>query len=172
MYFENSLLDIFGFQILFATEVKQLLLAMSAGILIGAERGLLRKVATYRTFAVITTGSCVYTLLSVGAFHGVEASSYNYDVTRIAAQIVTGIGFVGAGVIFKSGNKVEGVTTAAMIWLAAAIGMACGFNKITIAIATIIIFCFLEASSQLIIFARKIRIQKASRNNNAALEDN
>ena len=149
MEFTDSILQIFSFQILVSTEVKQLLLATCAGLLIGTERGLLRKAASYRTFAIITVGSCIYTLLSVNASGTATAVGMHYDVTRIAAQVVTGIGFVGAGVIFKTGDKVEGVTTAAMIWLSAAIGMACGFNKIGIVYAGIIIFCILEISAHL-----------------------
>jgi putative Mg2+ transporter-C (MgtC) family protein len=57
----------------------------------------------------------------------------HYDVTRVAAGIVTGIGFIGGGVIFKSADRVEGITTAAMIWMTTALGMACGFNDLPLA---------------------------------------
>ena len=144
MEFTDSILQIYSSQIIISAEIKQMLLATAVGILMGTERGLLRKAATYRTFAIITVGSCIYTLLSVNASVAAASAGTHYDVTRIAAQIVTGIGFVGAGVIFKIGDKIEGVTTAAMIWLAAAIGMACGFNQIGIVYAGVIIFCCLE----------------------------
>ena len=144
MEFTDSILQIFSFQMLIAAEVKQLLFATFAGLLIGTERGLAGKSASYRTFAIITIGSCVYTLLSVQGANDIANTNIHYDVTRIAAQIVTGIGFVGAGVIFKIGDKIEGVTTAAMIWLAASVGMACGFNKIGMVCTIMIIFCCLE----------------------------
>ena len=131
---------------LISAEVKQLLFATFAGLIIGTERGFAGKSASYRTFAIITIGSCAYTLLSVSGFSSASNNGMHYDGTRIAAQIVTGIGFVGAGVIFKIGDKIEGVTTAAMIWLAASIGMACGFNRIGLAYTMVIIFCCLEVA--------------------------
>ena len=63
------------------------------------------------------------------------------DQARVAAQIVSGVGFIGGGVIFKSSDKVEGITTAALIWLAAAAGMACGFNRNDIVLWTALVSC-------------------------------
>ena len=94
--------------------------------LIGIERQLRNKAAGYRTHVLVGLGSCAFTLVSAYGFSAVLGSDVNLDPSRIAAQIVSGIGFLGAGVIFKGRSVVRGLTTAASIWVAAAIGMACG----------------------------------------------
>lgn len=152
MYFIDSTIPVFGETVPCPAYVKQVFTAVLFGILIGAERGWHKKLASYRTFAVISAGSCLYTLLSVSAN---DDPNLNYDVTRVAAQIVTGIGFVGGGVIFKTANHVEGITTAAMIWLAGAIGMACGFNRMGVALAGFLAFLSIEAVA---IIVRRIKI--------------
>ncbi|MCC6933599.1 MAG: MgtC/SapB family protein [Deltaproteobacteria bacterium] len=141
MGFIDSTIYLFGEPILIQAYVKQIMLAVVFGLIIGAERGWHKKVASYRTFAIIATGSCLYTILSM---EGMAGGSNPHDVTRVAAQIVTGIGFVGGGVIFKTGNHVEGITTAALIWLAGAIGMGCGFNHPGIAFAGFMAFLVIE----------------------------
>lgn len=95
------------------------LLAALWGGLVGLEREYRNKSAGLRTMMMISLGSCFFTMMSM--FLGGET---NPD--RIAANIVTGIGFLGAGVIFRSENKVNGITTAATIWTVAAVGMAIG----------------------------------------------
>ena len=140
MAFTESLVTVVGQPFIVPAYAKQMILAVCLGLVMGAERGLRKKMASYRTFAVIASGSCLFTLLSVSAV----GDNTNFDITRIAAQIVTGIGFVGGGVIFKTSNHVEGITTAAMIWLAAAIGMACGFNEIGMAFVGLLTFLFVE----------------------------
>jgi putative Mg2+ transporter-C (MgtC) family protein len=93
--------------------------AALCGGLIGVERELKNKPAGFRTNILICLGSCIYMaagLLVTG----------NVDPTRIAAQVVTGIGFLGAGCIVQSGNHVRGLTTAATIWVVAAIGIVAG----------------------------------------------
>jgi putative Mg2+ transporter-C (MgtC) family protein len=124
----DSTLSFFGLTILLPAEGKQLLLAAAVGLIIGVDRALRGKAASLRTFSMIATGSCLFTILSVKA-NGPNTGFH--DVTRIAAQIVTGVGFLGGGVIFKTADRVEGITTAAMIWLCSALGMACGFNQVT-----------------------------------------
>lgn len=109
---------------------KQLMLATFFGLLIGTERAWRNKVASIRTFSMICAGSCLFSLLSVS---GLPEYQTRFDPSRIAAQIITGVGFLGGGVIFKTADRIEGITTAAMIWLTAAIGMACGFNEIYLA---------------------------------------
>ena len=94
--------------------------------LIGVERQLRNKAAGYRTHVLVGLGSCAFTLVSAYGFTAVLGSDVNLDPSRIAAQIVSGIGFLGAGVIFKGRSVVRGLTTAASIWVAAAVGMACG----------------------------------------------
>ena len=113
-------------------------LAMAAGLggLIGLERELRGYPAGIRTMALITMGAMLFT----------DISQLLGGDDRIAAGIVTGIGFLGAGVIFREGYTVRGITTAATIWAAAAIGMAIGRELYLVAgLGTIIIFVVLEA---------------------------
>jgi len=116
-----EIVQIFNTDIFIPWYARQLFLASMIGIVIGIERETKGKPASLRTFSIISLGSCLYTLLSV--------EGANMDQARVAAQIVSGVGFIGGGVIFKSRDRVEGITTAALIWLAAAAGMACGFNR-------------------------------------------
>jgi putative Mg2+ transporter-C (MgtC) family protein len=106
-------------------------LAMAAvlGGIIGFERELRDREAGLRTHLVVSLGSALFTILSAYGFHAFLASGVTVvraDPTRIAAQIVTGIGFLGAGAIIRQGASVRGLTTAATLWVVAAVGMACG----------------------------------------------
>lgn len=105
-----------------AEEVLKLLLAMLVGGLIGAEREFRDKSAGFRTILLITVGSTLFTIFSLGIGNEINP-------TRIAANIVTGIGFLGAGTILREGHRVTGLTTAATIWLAAALGMGIGAGR-------------------------------------------
>jgi len=98
--------------------------AAALGGAIGLERELDEKAAGLRTHMLVSVGSALFTL--VGAYGFSEFPSGSVDPTRIAAQIVTGIGFLGAGVIFRQGFTIRGLTTAASLWLVAAVGMAAG----------------------------------------------
>ncbi len=114
----------------------RLVLAGFLGAFIGLERELRGYPAGIRTLALVALGSCLFTDVS-GLLGGDD---------RVAAQIVTGIGFIGAGVIFREGYTVRGITTAATIWSAAAIGMAIGTNLYVVAIlGAIFVFAVLEA---------------------------
>ena len=114
----------------------RLLLAGLLGGLIGLERELRGYPAGIRTIALVALGSCLFT--DISALLGGE--------DRIAAQIVTGIGFIGAGVIFREGYSVRGITTAATIWAAAAIGMAIGAELYIVGIVgAIAVFAILES---------------------------
>ena len=124
---EDSLITLGALSVKFPVVAKQLFLAAVVGLLIGFDRAIRGKIASLRTFSMISVGSCLFTILSI---EGSSGASPVLDTTRIAAQIVTGVGFLGGGVIFKTADRVEGITTAAMIWLTAALGMACGFNRI------------------------------------------
>ena len=111
----------------------QLLLAVILGSLIGLERELARKKAGMRTFALVALGSCLFSIISKLAFKefwGVPG----FDPSRIASQIVVGIGFIGAGSIIFYQSNVRGLTTAAGLWVSAAIGMAIGFKLYAIGI--------------------------------------
>ena len=92
-----------------------------AGAMLGFERESHNKPAGLRTLILITVGSAIFTILSIS----LQNSTYD----RIASNIVTGVGFVGGGVIFREGTNLKGITTAATIWVAAAIGMAIGFGN-------------------------------------------
>lgn len=116
--------------------IGRLVLAAGLGGLIGLERELRGYPAGIRTMALITMGAMLFT----------DISQLLGGDDRIAAGIVTGIGFLGAGVIFREGYTVRGITTAATIWAAAAIGMAIGRELYLVAgLGTIIIFVVLEA---------------------------
>ncbi|GAA2127724.1 MgtC/SapB family protein [Arthrobacter humicola] len=103
--------------------------------LIGVERQVRQKVAGYRTHVLVGLGSCTFTLISAYGFSAALAPGATMDPSRIAAQIVSGIGFLGAGVIFKGRNVVRGLTTAASIWVSAAVGMACGAGMLSLALS-------------------------------------
>jgi len=105
----------------------RLALAAALGGVIGLERETHRKPAGLRTNMLISLGSALFAILSVEL--GTGAGSPD----RIAAQVVTGIGFLGAGAILRSGENVHGLTTAATIWVNAAIGMAAGLGSYTVA---------------------------------------
>jgi len=101
--------------------IQRLLLAATAGGIIGAEREFRRKSAGFRTNILIAMGSALFTMLSATL-----ATAAGGDSTRIAAQILTGIGFLGAGAIIRTGRDVHGLTTASTVWVNAALGMAAG----------------------------------------------
>ena len=98
----------------------KVILAMALGYLIGLEREWHGKVVGTRTISLIAIGSALYVLMSPSIMGG--------DNSRIIAQVVSGIGFLGAGIIFKTGDTVKGLTTAATVWCAAAIGCLCGYG--------------------------------------------
>ena len=105
-------------------------LAALLGGIIGLERESRQKPAGLRTNILITLGSAVFSILSIEI--GMDAGSPD----RVAAQIVTGIGFLGAGAIMQKGMDVQGLTTAATIWVNAAIGMAVGVGSFTLAMGS------------------------------------
>lgn len=129
---------ILGINLFPATTLTQLaLLALSfvLSAIVGIERQRRLKSAGLRTHTLVGIGATVFTLVSAYGFSNVLGTDVVLDPSRIAAQIVTGIGFLGAGVIFVRQNAVNGLTTAASIWLTAAVGMACGAGMPVVAIA-------------------------------------
>ncbi len=121
-------------------EVMKLLLAILAGGLIGAEREYRDKAAGFRTIIFICVGATVFTILSLKL--GGEAES-----ARIAANVVSGVGFLGAGVILRGSGRIVGLTTASTIWLAAAVGMAIGggyieFTSIAVGLVLVVLLIF------------------------------
>jgi len=103
--------------------VLRLLLATALGAAIGFERERYGKVAGIRTHVLITMGAALFNIISIYGYEGNE-----YDASRIGAGVVAGIGFIGAGVIFRDirNNGIAGITSAACIWISAAIGLAAG----------------------------------------------
>jgi len=99
-------------------DLTKLLVALVIGAIIGAEREYRTKSAGFRTVILITVGSTLFTIVS----------NLMSNDARVASNIVTGIGFLGAGAIFKEGASVKGLTTATTIWISAAIGMAIGVD--------------------------------------------
>ena len=105
-------------------QVGELLLAFLLSSLVGLERQLRGKAAGIRTQAIVGTSSALFLLVSKYGFADVLGTSVQLDPSRIAAQVVTGIGFLGAGIILTRRGAVRGLTTAASVWETAAIGMA------------------------------------------------
>ena len=154
-------------------EAAQVSAAFIIGAIIGLEREFRSKPAGFRTMILICVGSCLYTILSkeMGSIASTD---------RIASNIVTGIGFIGAGVIFKEGITVNGLTTAALIWVTAALGMAIGYHNYPLAIvvsAMVVIALFVLEPVQRFInrFHKvkdyKIRTVELGKNFRAELED-
>ncbi len=114
----------------------RLFIAAVLGGLVGFERERIGKEAGIRTYAAVTLGACSFTLI------GLHIASPQ-DNTRIIANIVTGIGFLGAGIIFRGIEKVSGLTTAATLWAMASVGVAVAYGHFTIAIVTSLILYLL-----------------------------
>ncbi|MBC7628192.1 MAG: MgtC/SapB family protein [Ferruginibacter sp.] len=112
---------------LYYGDVFKIIVAMVIGLIIGVEREYRSKPAGLRTLMLVSVGSCIFTMLSV------KIGINNPD--RLAANIITGIGFLGAGAIFKDDNRVSGLTTATTIWVCAALGMSVGSGYIFLAFA-------------------------------------
>ena len=128
------------------------------GLSLGVEREIRGHAAGMKTMALIAVGSCLFTTL------GLEPAFGNrVDPTRIAAQIVTGVGFLGAGAILRQGLDVKGLTTAASIWVVAALGMAVGFGYYGISLFTLaVVLLMLVAIRPLEIrFIRSRRYRRA-----------
>lgn len=110
--------------------ITRLVIAGLLGGAIGAEREFRAKEAGVRTHFIVALGSALFMIISQYAF-----GDRQHDAARVAAQVVSGIGFIGAGVIIFQRNVIRGVTTAAGLWVAAAVGMACGDGMYPVAIA-------------------------------------
>lgn len=106
----------------------RVLLAGLIAMLLGLEREWAAKDAGLRTNVLVAMGSATFTVLSLEAFPGPG------DEARVAAQVVTGVGFLGAGVVWRSARRARGITTAATIWVVAAVGMAAGAGFLALAV--------------------------------------
>ncbi|MBF5042019.1 MgtC/SapB family protein [Aggregicoccus sp. 17bor-14] len=112
----------------------RLALAALLGLVLGLERELRGQAAGLRTHILVSLGSCLFTLASIyvvlplTATETLSQEGVRGDVTRIASQVVVGIGFLGGGAILRTGSRVKGLTTAANLWLTASLGLACGIG--------------------------------------------
>ena len=124
----------------------RLIVAMILGGIVGLEREYRAKDAGFRTHFLVAIGSALFTLISMYGFaDGVK------DTSRVAAQVVSGIGFLGAGIIVFQRNVIRGLTTAAGLWVTAAIGMACGVGQFYMAVlVTLLILIGLEVLNRFI----------------------
>ena len=126
-------------------------LGLVLGAMIGFERELHRQPAGFRTHSLVAVGSALFTIISAYGFAGSAV-----DPTRIAAQIVSGIGFIGAGTILQHRGSVRGLTTAASLWSVAAVGMAAGAGLLAIAmVGTLLILVVLSVLDRVEEFARR-----------------
>ncbi len=124
------------------TIIFRLLVAFLAGLLIGYDRERIGKAAGIKTQMLVCVGSALFSSLSV--YVASSLGALGQDPTRVMAQIVSGVGFLGAGVILKNGNRLSGVTTAATIWTSAAIGTAIGCGFYLPAAATVVLVLLLS----------------------------
>ena len=123
----------------------RVVLAAALGGAIGFERELRERDAGLRTHMLVSVGAALFTIVSAYAWTDWQFSNESgvvFDPTRIAAQIVTGIGFLGAGAIIRQGLSVRGLTTAATLWVVAAIGMATGSGYYAAAVITTVLVLF------------------------------
>lgn len=127
--------------------ILRIFIAAVLGGLIGLEREYRAKEAGFRTHFLVALGSALFMILSAYGFEGALVSEeHRLDVSRIAAQVVSGIGFIGAGTIIFQKNAVRGLTTAAGLWVTAAIGLTCGAGMYVLAAAaTLLVLAGLEA---------------------------
>ena len=113
--------------------VLRLVVGLVLGAVIGWQRELSRQPAGFRTHSLVALGSAIFTVVSAFGFSG--DGGEGVDPTRVAAQIVSGIGFIGAGTILQHRGNIRGLTTAASLWAVAALGMAAGAGMYVVAVA-------------------------------------
>jgi putative Mg2+ transporter-C (MgtC) family protein len=125
------------FTLFFCTDsdvVLRVVLSVILGFFIGLEREMTNKAAGLRTNILVCLGSCLFTILSIFGFSNALSIYPMGDPARVAAQILTGIGFIGGGCVLRHGTSIYGLTTAATLWATASVGMACGCGKYSIAV--------------------------------------
>ncbi|MEK7460230.1 MAG: MgtC/SapB family protein [Patescibacteria group bacterium] len=123
--------------------VMKLFTALFLGMSLGIERAIVGKTAGMRTYGLVTMGSALFVIIGVTAAGGFNSAVASVESLRMTGQIIVGVGFLGAGLIFHQGAKVSGVTTAAGIWVAAGIGMAIGYGLYVLAVATTVLAIFI-----------------------------
>ena len=120
--------------------VTRLAVALACGLALGAEREVRSKVAGVRTHALVAVGAALFTIAGAYGMDGIS------NPTRIAAQVASGIGFIGAGAIMRSGFNITGITTASTLWLSAALGVAAGFGLNLVALTVVAMALILVAA--------------------------
>lgn len=144
------------------TIIFRITLAVILAFIPGLERELTGKFAGLRTHILVCLGACVFTILSIYGFkmHIAPDVIGTNDPARIAAQVITGIGFIGAGTVMRHGSNVFGITTAATLWVCAAIGMSCGCGEYVTAIiaslATLVVLISIRRLEKNLLSKRKI----------------
>jgi len=138
-------------------------LAVVLAFIPGIERELTGKFAGLRTHILVCLGACIFTIISLYGFQvrvGAMDVVVQNDPARIAAQIITGIGFIGAGTVMRHGSSVSGITTAATLWVCASIGMCCGcgayVTAIVASLATLIVLISIRRFEKNLLSKRKI----------------
>ena len=139
----------------------KLLLALGLGTVVGLEREFHRHPGGLCTHILVTIGSTVYTMVSIKIVPDSIDDRHIGDVGRIAAQIVSGIGFIGAGTIYKSDNYVKGLNTAATIWSSASIGMAIGADLWELAVIASLMILFILSVNNM--YRKRVRRRKNKR---------
>jgi putative Mg2+ transporter-C (MgtC) family protein len=128
------------------TVLTRILVAAALGGIVGIERELRDQPAGFRTHMLVSLGACLFTLVGAFGFQGLtgdqSVAAVNADVTRVASQVVVGIGFLGGGAILRHGSTIRGLTTAASLWVTAAVGLAVGmgfyFGATTVAVVAVV----------------------------------
>ena len=140
----------------------RLVLAAALGGAVGLERELREREAGLRTHLLVSVGAAVFTVVSAygfSDFHYSARGGITLDPTRIAAQVVTGIGFLGAGAIIRQGLSVRGLTTAATLWVVAAIGMASGAGYYSVAVIGTAIVLFSLYPLRILAYRAVVRLR-------------
>jgi len=122
--------------------ISRLVVAVGLGMLIGAERIMVHKEAGMKTHAMVSLGSAIFIIISQIVSAQYQGTG-GLDPTRMASQIIVGVGFLGAGAIILQGNRLLGLTTAGGLWVTAAIGIASGFGFFSLATISTVLVLFI-----------------------------
>lgn len=136
----------------------RLLCAMIVGLVIGTEREYTHRPAGMRTHILVALGACAVTITSEMIFFQYNAMGATPDPARLSAQVIAGVGFLGAGTIMREGTNVKGLTTAASLWTVAGLGIAAGYGYYTVAIAGMV-FIFVTLTLFEVFQNKLIRLQ-------------
>jgi putative Mg2+ transporter-C (MgtC) family protein len=123
--------------------ILRLAVAVGLGMLIGAERLLVKQAAGMKTHALVSMGSALFIIISEMLAIKYAGIGGGFDPSRVASQIIVGIGFLGAGSIILQGSRLIGITTAGGLWVTAGIGMAAGFGLFSIAVLATLLVLFI-----------------------------